>query len=218
MSKKTIIENTRDFVKNKLAGEGSGHDWWHIVRVTVSALVIAKKEKADLFVVELAALLHDIADHKFYNGDDTVGPKVAREWLEGQGTDPVITDHVINIISNMSFSKNIGKKVVFTSKELQVVQDADRLDAIGAIGIARVFAYGGHKGREIFNPTIKPLKYKTAEEYKKNDNPTVNHFYEKLLLLKDLMNTKAGKQIAQKRHKYMEQYLKQFFAEWEGKA
>jgi len=222
MTKKEILKKTEDFVKEKMSGEGTGHDFWHVVRVRNTALKIAKEEKVDLYIVELASLLHDIADHKFYDGDRTVGPKIAREFLENLGVDNKVIEHVINIISNMSFHKSIDGKTLFTSKELKVVQDADKLDAMGAIGIARAFAYGGLRQREIHNPNIKVVKYKTSREY--NDNQigkttgtTINHFYEKLLKLKSLMNTKAGKRIANQRHKFLELYLKNFFAEREGK-
>lgn len=211
-----IIDKTAKYVESKLSGEGSGHDWWHVYRVWKNAIHIGKGEKADMFIVELAALLHDIADWKFTGGDETVGPKLAREWLEKLNVDEKIITHVCEIIENISF-KGAGVKNKIKTLEGRVVQDADRLDAIGAMGIARCFAYGGHKGREIHNPNIKPILHGTSEEYKKSSSPSINHFYEKLLLLKDLMNTKTGKQIAQARHKYMEEYLKQFYAEWEGR-
>ena len=166
-------------------------------------------------IVKLGALLHDIADSKFNDGDETVGPKVAREFLESQNASEETIQHVVSIIENISFKGgNFDKK--FTSKELEIVQDADRLDAIGAIGIARTFNYGGFKNRQLYNPTIAPKLNMTKEEYKKSDAPTLNHFYEKLLLLKDKMNTKTGKQIAQERHKFMELFLSQFYAEWDG--
>lgn len=211
-----IIKKTTTYVKNKLYGEGSGHDWWHIVRVVSTAKTIAKKEKADLFIVELAALLHDIADWKFNDGDEMAGSRVSKEWLIKLKVNPEVIDHVCDIIATSSF-KGAGVKSEMKTLEGKIVQDADRLDAIGAIGIARTFAYGGHKNREIYNPTIKPQLHKTAEQYKSNNSPTINHFYEKLLLLKNLMNTKTGRRIALKRHRYMEEFLKQFFAEWKGK-
>ncbi len=222
MTKKEILKKTEDFVKEKMSGEGTGHDFWHVVRVRNTALKIAKEEKADSYIVKLASFLHDIADHKFHDGDRDVGPRIAKEFLESLGVESKVIEHVINIISNMSFHKSIDGKNLFTSKELKVVQDADKLDAIGAIGIARAFAYGGLRQREIHNPNIKAIKYKTSREY--NDNQigkttgtTINHFYEKLLKLKSLMNTKTGKRIANQRHKFLELYLKNFFSEWEGK-
>ena len=210
-----LIDNTILFVKEKLKGAEAGHDWFHIERVYKNALLIAEREKCNLEVVKLGALLHDIADSKFNNGDETVGPKVARDFLESQNTPQETILHVVNIIENISFKGgNFDKK--FTSKELEIVQDADRLDAIGAIGIARTFNYGGFKNRQLYNPEIPPQNNRSVEEYKNNDSPTLNHFYEKLLLLKDKMNTETGKKIAVKRHKFMELFLTQFFSEWNG--
>ena len=211
----SLIDNTILFVKQKLENAEAGHDWFHMERVYKNALLIAEGEACDLMIVKLGALLHDIADSKFNDGDETVGPKVAREFLESQNASEETIQHVVNIIENISFKGgNFDKK--FTSKELEIVQDADRLDAIGAIGIARTFNYGGFKNRQLYNPTIAPKLNMTKEEYKKSDAPTLNHFYEKLLLLKDKMNTKTGKQIAQERHKFMELFLSQFYAEWDG--
>jgi len=215
MNKDQIIEKTRVFVKNRLLGEGSGHDWWHVYRVWKSAVHIGEMEKADMFVVQLAALLHDIADWKFHNGDETVGPKVAGEWLEKLQVDEDIISHVCGIIKNVSF-KGEGVKSAPKTQEGKVVQDADRLDAMGAIGITRAFAYGGHKGREIHNPEIKPEKFENFEQYKNSTGPTINHFYEKLLLLKELMNTGTARRIAEGRHRYMEDFLDRFLMEWEG--
>ena len=217
MNKSTVLEKTRKFVKSKLSGESTGHDWWHVYRVCMTARQIAKTEKVDLFVVELAALLHDIADWKFYDGDESVGPTHARKWLESLRVSEAIISHVCRIIKDISF-KGAGVKTQMHSKEGGVVQDADRLDALGAIGIARTFAYGGSKGREIFNPDIKPTQHNSFEEYKKNQSHTINHFHEKLFLLKDLMNTKTGKKLAKSRHTYMQNYLRQFLKEWEGKV
>ena len=216
MNKKQIITNTEVFVKKKLLGEGSGHDWWHIKRVWDLAKSIAKDEKVDLFTVELGALLHDIADWKFTDGDESVGPNLAEEWLISQGVEKNTVRTVKEAIEDISF-KGAGVTRKNRSKEGEVIQDADRLDAIGAMGIARCFAYGGHKGREIYNPEIKYVMHQTSEEYKNNSGPSVNHFYEKLFLLKDLMNTKTAKKIAVGRHKFMKEYLDEFFAEWEGK-
>lgn len=217
MNKQEIINNTAKYARETLESEASGHDWWHVYRVWRMAQNIGQKENADMFVVELAALLHDIADYKMHGGDDTVGPKVAREWLEKQGVDEETISHVCEIIKEASFK---GAQVVskINTIEGKVVQDADRLDAIGAMGIARTFAYGGAKNREMYNPDIKPELHESFDQYKNNNSPTLNHFYEKLLLLKDLMNTESGKEIAQGRHAIMEQFLKDFFNEWEGKA
>lgn len=211
----SIIDKTILFVKQQLETAEGGHDWFHIERVYKNALLIAREENCDLTVVKLGALLHDIADSKFHNGDETIGPKTARVFLESENIDEETITHVINIIENISFKGgNFDKQ--FNSKELEIVQDADRLDAIGAIGIARCFNYGGFKNRAIYNPAIAPNLSMTKEEYKNSDAPTLNHFYEKLLLLKDKMNTETGKKIALERHKYMENFLSQFYAEWEG--
>jgi uncharacterized protein len=211
----SLIDNTILFVKQKLENAEAGHDWFHIERVYKNALLIAQDEVCDIQIVKLGALLHDIADSKFNDGDETVGPRVAREFLESQNTDDEIIVHVVNIIENISFKGgNFEKK--FKSIELEIVQDADRLDAIGAIGIARTFNYGGFKNRQLYNPEIAPKLNMSKEEYKKSEAPTINHFYEKLLLLKDKMNTKTGKQLAQERHKFMELFLSQFYAEWDG--
>ena len=210
-----LIDDTILFVKQKLENAESGHDWFHIERVYKNALLIAEGEDCDLMVVKLGALLHDIADSKFHNGDETIGPKVARTFLESQNASELIITHVVNIIENISFKGgNFDQK--FTSKELEIVKDADRLDAIGAIGIARTFNYGGFKNRPIYNPDVAPNLHMTKEEYKNSVAPTLNHFYEKLLLLKDTMNTETGKRIAQERHQFMELFLSQFYAEWEG--
>lgn len=211
----SLIDSTILFVKEKLQNAEGGHDWFHIERVYKNALLIANDEVCDVQIVKLGALLHDIADSKFNNGDELVGPKVAREFLELQKVPEDVIDHVIKIIGNISFKGgNFEKK--FDSIELQIVQDADRLDAIGAIGIARTFNYGGFKNRQLYNPNIAPNLKMSKEEYKKNEAPTLNHFYEKLLLLKDKMNTQTGKEIAQERHKFMELFLSQFYAEWDG--
>jgi uncharacterized protein len=172
-------------------------------------------EKVNMEVVELAALLHDIADAKFHDGDESIGPTMARDFLKKTGSDDHTTEHVVNIIQHMSF-KNSFDGIEWTSPELLVLQDADRLDAIGAIGIARAFSYGGFKGRAFYDPEIPPNLNMTKEEYKKSAAPTINHFYEKLLLLKDKMNTATGRQIAEERHRFMELYLEQFYKEWEG--
>ena len=210
-----IIDKTANFVKNELASAEGGHDWWHIWRVWKLSVKIAQSEKADMLVVELGALLHDIDDSKFHDGNETLGPQKGRSFLESLGLDGSVIDHVVKILANVSFSTG-KEKQYFRSKELDIIQDADRLDALGAIGIARAFNYGGFKNREMFNPEIKPKLNMTKEEYKRNNAPTINHFYEKLLLLKDKMNTETGKQMAIQRHEFLEKYLDQFYQEWEG--
>ena len=217
MNQEKVIENTILFVKEELKNAEGGHDWFHIERVFKNAVLISKEEEVDAFIVSLGALLHDIADPKFYNGDETIGPKIASEFLVKQNVSKEIILHVVNIIKHISYKNSLSKDGdTFTSKELEVVQDADRLDAIGAIGIARCFNYGGFKNRTLYNPEILPNLNMTKEEYKKSDAPTINHFYEKLLLLKDKMNTVTGKKIAANRHIYMEQFLNQFYNEWNG--
>ena len=210
-----IVLVTKAFVQNKLMNAEGGHDWWHIYRVWKMAARIAKSEDVDHEIVELAALLHDIADPKFHNGDETIGPRTAKNFLESQNVNQETIDHIINIIQHMSFKNSLGKQS-FTSKEMEVVQDADRLDAIGAIGIARVFSFGGHKGNPIHDPTMKPKLNMSKEEYKKSNGTSLNHFYEKLFLLKDKMNTETGKKIAESRHDFMQGYVKRFYEEFEG--
>ena len=218
MDKEKIITATIAFVKKELKNAEGGHDWFHIERVFKNSLLISKDEKVDVFVVSLAALLHDIADPKFYNGDETVGPKVATQFLNEQKVHATIIEHVVRIIKNISFKNSFDTASEnFTSIELEVVQDADRLDAIGAIGIARCFNYGGFKNRALYDPEIIPDLKMTKEAYKKSTAPTINHFYEKLLLLKEQMNTASGKKIANNRHQFMELYLQQFYDEWNGK-
>lgn len=212
-----IINNTILFVKNQLTHAEGGHDWFHIERVYKNALLIAEEEECDLTVVKLAALLHDIADSKFHGGDESVGPKTARTFLESQNVSEDIILHVIAIIENISFKGGNFEKD-FHSKELEIVQDADRLDAIGAIGIARAFNYGGFKNRPIYNPNIQPKLNLSKKEYKNSEAPTINHFYEKLLLLKDKMNTETGKKLAKKRHDFMISFLSQFYTEWDGEV
>ena len=212
-----IIDKTCRFVEEKLAGEGSGHDWWHFYRVWNLAKNIAGKEGANLMGVELSALLHDIADWKFHNGDDSIGPKVAEQFLTANHVERRVIDPVIEIIASISY-KGAGVPTPMKTLEGKVVQDADRLDAIGALGIARTFAYGGHKNRLIYHPEEKPVLHQSFEDYKKNQGHTINHFYEKLLLLKDRMNTASGKRLAEARHQFMQAYLDQFYKEWDGNA
>lgn len=213
--KQHIIPATIEFVRTTLVNAEGGHDWWHIYRVWTTAKKIAQTEKADIFIVELGALLHDIADSKFNQGDEEIGPKKAREFLQSLNLEESIITHVEKIISNISF-KGGNQEQNFRSRELDIIQDADRLDAMGAIGIARAFNYGGHKGREIYNPDIQPNLQLTKEEYKNSTAPTLNHFYEKLFLLKDRMNTLTGKLMAQNRHEFMKVYIGQFYNEWNG--
>lgn len=211
------IEATIAFVKKALADAEGGHDWFHIERVWKNAKHIAAKEGGvDSEIVELGALLHDIADAKFYDGDEEIGPQKAREFLETLNVTPAVIAHVENIVRHISF-KGSREGQQFMSPELAIVQDADRLDAIGAIGIARTFNYGGFKGRPLYDPAIDPNPSMSKEEYKKGESPTINHFYEKLLLLKDMMNTQTGKELAAERHAFMETFLAEFFDEWEGR-
>lgn len=215
MNNNTLIQQTVDYVKAELENAEGGHDWWHIYRVWKTAKQIAQTEPVDKNIVEVAALLHDIADSKFHNGDETVGPRKAKAFLESIQADASLIEHVILIIQNISFGGGNFKQK-FHSSELEVVQDADRLDALGAIGIARTFNYGGFKNRAIYDPNIPPQLNMTKAEYKKSTAPSINHFYEKLLLLKDRMNTPTGKAMATQRHQFMELYLEQFYQEWEG--
>lgn len=216
MNKTEIIKRTKNYIRSALEGEGTGHDWYHAERVWKTAKIIAKKEGADLFVVELAALLHDVADWKFHSGDDKASSKVANTLLKKLKVNPEIIEHVCRITEYISF-KGAGVKNKINTLEGMVVQDADRLDALGAIGIARTFAYGGASGREIYNPKLKPKKHKSFDQYKNSKSASINHFYEKLLLLKDMMNTKTGKKLAEKRHRFMLAFLKEFYEEWDTK-
>ena len=215
MKRSTIIDRTQSYVREKMLGEGSGHDWWHVYRVRTTALAIARQEAADQYIVELGALLHDIADYKFHDGDASIGPATAAVWLSGLDADAADIDHVCQIIRDISY-KGAGHVSKMKTLEGEVVQDADRLDAIGAVGIARVFAYGGHKNRQIYDPGIAPTLHQSAEEYLKDEGASINHFYEKLLRLKDEMNTETGRVVAASRHQILLDYLEQFYAEWEG--
>jgi len=210
-----LITNTTAFVRQELNGAEAGHDWFHVQRVYKNALLISKNENVNKTILVLGALLHDIADSKFHDGDESIGPIKANAFLQTQGLSQETITHVIKIIENVSFKGGNTIKT-FHSKELKVIQDADRLDAIGAIGIARTFNYGGFKNRAIYNPSIKPNLNMSTAQYKASDAPTINHFYEKLLLLKDKMNTPSGKKIAQERHEFMEKFLEQFYQEWSG--
>lgn len=212
-----VVQQTCAHVQQALADDRSGHDWWHVYRVWKTAASIGTQEGADLYVVELAALLHDIADWKFHGGDESAGESAAREWLNGMQVDPAVVHHVCQIISQLSF-KGAGTPSPMPTREGMVVQDADRLDALGALGIARAFAYGGHAGKQMHHPEIPPEYHASFEEYKRSRSTTINHFYEKLLLLKDLMNTATARALAEERHAFMETFLRRFFREWEGKA
>lgn len=211
-----ITASTIAFVKQTLSGAEAGHDWFHIERVYKTALSIQERENGDLLTVTLAALLHDIADSKFNNGDEEAGPALAGEFMERLQLPAELILTVRQIIRNMSFKASLGT-VTFRSLEMDIVQDADRLDAIGAIGIARAFHYGGYKNRALYDPSVMPVTDQDKEAYKQSAAPTINHFYEKLLRLKDLMNTGYGKTLALQRHDFMVAYLEQFYAEWEGK-
>lgn len=217
MENTEIIQKTVGHVKQLLFGESTGHDWWHVYRVWHNAIHIGKQEHADMFIVELAALLHDIADWKFHSGDDSAGPREAKVWLERLHAQPEVISRVCTVIKEVSF-KGAGVQTVPSTLEGKIVQDADRLDALGAIGIARAFAYGGHKRREIYNPDIPPAQHTSFEQYKNSAGTTINHFHEKLLLLKDLMNTQTGRALAARRHEYLLEYLERFRLEWEGEA
>ena len=212
-STNALLQGTESFIRETLAGDSSGHDWWHIDRVRRNALHIAFSEGADLFVVELAALLHDVADWKFHGGDDTAGPRAARAWLTQNEVNTDTIDQVCEIIASLSF-KGAGVPTEMKTIEGKCVQDGDRLDAIGAIGIARAFAFGGHFGRAMYDPDVSAEQHQSFAAYKSKSGPTINHFYEKLLLLKDRMQTDTGRQLAAERHLFMEGFLKQFFAEW----
>lgn len=215
MTQDQIISNTKSFVQETLVNAESGHDWFHILRVYNNAKHILSKENADAYVVELASLLHDIADSKFHKGDEDIGPRTAITFLRTQSVDPEVIEHVVNIIKNVSY-KGGHNLSGFHSIELDIVQDADRLDAIGAIGIARTFNFGGFKNNPLYDPEIPANPNQSKEEYKKSRSPTINHFYEKLLLLKDKMNTKTAREIAAQRHEFMLNYLDQFYKEWDG--
>ncbi len=217
MDKANILEKTKYYVEEVLAEDSSGHDWWHIYRVWKMARYLAEKEGADQFIVELAALLHDIDDWKLnQKNNDSDECIKAKNWLIGLGVDEKIIEKIIQIINGMSFKGANSEKFVMPSLEGKVVQDADRLDAIGAIGIARTFAYGGHKGRLLHDPSLKPVYHQSYEAYKNHRGTTLNHFYEKLLLLKDRMNTSTAKKIAEQRHVFMETFIKNFLNEWDA--
>lgn len=213
MNKALILEKTRDFVKEKMYKEGSGHDWFHVERVCNMSKYLAQKESADMFIVEMTALLHDIDDWKF---SDVYNTTVTEEFLKSVEVSEEDSNRILNIIKTMSYKGGVVDSTQNTIEGM-VVQDADRLDALGAIGIARAFAYGGSKNRSMYDPSIKPIDFKSLDEVKNKDNHTINHFYEKLFKLKDLMNTNTAKEIAKKRHKYMENFIEEFYSEWNFK-
>jgi len=217
MNQQDILQKTADYIQQEFSSDSSGHDWWHIYRVWKNAITICEHdvERADSFVVQLAALLHDLDDWKFNTSEDET-PLRAKAWLDSVSVDSSVTDAVCRIIMHISYKgANVENKM--DSLEGFIVQDADRLDAIGAIGIARAFAYGGYKNRPMYDPDSPPQMHASFEEYKNSQSATINHFYEKLLLLKDMMNTPAAKRIAAQRHEVMVQFLSQFMDEWEGK-
>jgi uncharacterized protein len=209
-----ILANAANFAQEKLSADSSGHDWWHVDRVARTACKIAQVEKADVFICELAALLHDVADEKL-NESEQAGQAIVMQWLQQQQVSAVILQHVMEIISSLSFKG--GNRPPMRTLEGQIVQDADRLDAIGAMGISRVFAYSGAKGRPIHVPGLAPRMNMTAKEYRNGKDTAINHFHEKLLKLKDLMNTEFGRKLAEQRHQFMLDYLQQFELEWEGR-
>jgi uncharacterized protein len=212
MEQTEILRQAETFVRERLAGDSSGHDWWHIARVRALARAIAREEGADPYICELAALLHDVADDKIA-GDEETGLRLVREWLAAHEVDAGVSAHVMEIIGTMSFG---GGRTSMRTLEGRVVQDADRLDAIGAMGIARAFAFGGSRGRTLWDPSDAPRQYASKAAYRASDSSTINHFYEKLLLLKDRMNTTYGRRLAARRHQYMVEFLEEFAAEWEG--
>ena len=215
MNDAAVIAATAEWVRERLSADSTGHDWWHTYRVTTLARRLAKREGGDRFIIELAALLHDIADWKF-SGDDYASSRLAAEWLTEQGVDPGTIAQVTAIIDTLSFKSADQPRMA--TLEGQIVQDADRLDALGAIGVARTFAYGGWKGTPMHEPSLPPRVGMSAEEYRAHLGTTVNHFYEKLLLLRDLMNTPTARQMAEERHAFMETFLEGFYREWEGAA
>ncbi|MCU0422038.1 MAG: HD domain-containing protein [Bacteroidia bacterium] len=211
----TLINATINYVKQVLNGAEAGHDWWHVQRVHRMAKAIATKEGANVLVVELAALLHDIADAKFHQGDEKIGQEMAASFLHQMHVDETIINDVMHVIQHISFRKTFESNQTEISLACKIVSDADKLDAIGAIGIARTFNYGGYKNRAIYDPSVQPQKYSSALTYVNSSSPTINHFYEKLLLIKDMMWTSTGKELAIKRHAFMEQFLKHFYEEWD---
>jgi uncharacterized protein len=214
MNEPEIIKRTEEFAAFEFGDEGSGHDWFHVDRVRKMALRIGRNENCDLFITEMAALLHDLDDWKLNNPDQSAQSRSGK-WLAEVGVDAQVSSHILRIIDEVSY-RGAGSETPVSSVEAAVVQDADRLDAMGAIGIARTFAYGGHKGRLIYDPAVIPVMHFDFQEYKKSTAPTINHFYEKLMLLKDRLNTETAKNIGEERHQFMENYLEQFHEEWQA--
>jgi uncharacterized protein len=214
---RTVLDRTRAFVRERCAGESSGHDWWHIDRVCRTAVAIGREERVDLYVVELAALLHDVADWKFHDGDEEIGPRMAGAWLRSLGVDAETVAHASEIVRDISF-KGAGVPTPMRTREGDVVQDADRLDGLGAIGIARAFAYGGYRGHPLHDPDLEPFFARSSAEYMTHRGSTINHFSERILLHAERMNTETGRRIARERHAFMERFLEQFHAEWGGEA
>lgn len=217
VDRNSVVAKTQAYVREHLTGEASGHDWWHVHRVWRTAVQIGSEEEVDLFVVQLAALLHDIADAKFHDGDEAIGARTAAAWLDALDVDEPTIMHVTQIIRDMSF-KGAGVPTPMATREGMVVQDADRLDALGAIGIARAFAYGGFRGRVLYDPEAAPVLHATVEEYRSHRSSTLHHFFEKLLLLKDRMQTESARRIACERHQFLEHFVSEFLAEWDGQA
>ena len=215
MDRTDILARTEAFVRERMHGDGSGHDWWHVDRVRRTALRLAREEGADPYVVELAALLHDVWDHKLHGGDDTVAPREIRRWLQGAGAEEPVIAHVCAIVAGVSF-KGAGVTTPMPTVEGAVVQDADRLDALGALGIARAFAFGGSRGRPLHDPETAPEPHATFQAYSSSAGGTTHHFHEKLFLLRDRMNTPAARRVADERHRFMEEFLERFHAEWNG--
>lgn len=214
---RTVLDQTRAFVRDRCDGESSGHDWWHIHRVCRTAVAIGREEGVDLSVVELAALLHDVADWKFHDGDEDIGPRTAASWLRSLGIDDATVEHVSEIVRDISF-KGAGVPTPMRTREGEVVQDADRLDGLGAIGIARAFAFGGFRGQPLHDPSAEPFLAASAEDYKAHRGSTINHFSERILLHADRMNTATGRRMARDRHEFMERFLERFHAEWDGQV
>lgn len=215
MDQTAITDSIAAQMRAKFDREPTGHDWWHLHRVRQLANRVLESEGGDPFVVDLAALLHDVADWKFHDGDESVGPAKAREIMEALNVPAPVVFHVCDIVATISY-KGAGVATPMKTLEGKIVQDADRLDALGAIGIARAFAYGGHMNRPLFDPEKPPTLHQDKDAYKHDKGTTLNHFHEKLLLLKDRMNTETGKQIAQQRHDFIRQYIEQFLHEWNG--
>ena len=211
--KAIILNKTKEYVKETLINDSSGHDWWHIQRVRNTALYIGETEDVDLFIVEMAALLHDIADEKL-NLNEEMGRQKVMNWLKSLDLSTHSCESIMEIIATLSFKG--GNRPPMKTLEGQVVQDADRLDAIGAIGIARTFAYAGFHGDLIYDPEISVRETMSKEEYRNEKSTAINHIYEKLLKLKDALNTNTARKLAEERHQFMVTFLDQFYREWNG--